>query len=233
MTDALLKLSDGELSDLCSALKSGRLSPPYSPISLERILPRSATVTVCEHLRQLDGSGLTAVMIAHSLDLVLSDRARRFIPEELLQLVITGPDAASAVRDTGVVVREVFANANKSVLVAGYAVYQGHRVFQALADRMVEIPELQVRMFLDVRRGPGDTSIDSDLLRRFREQFRKKDWPPGKRLVRPSSIRLAPMCRWRVNWRRKANWKPSSRTSGSVACFGNPVAANWMTGLTR
>jgi phosphatidylserine/phosphatidylglycerophosphate/cardiolipin synthase-like enzyme len=47
---------------------------------------------------------------------------------------------------------------------------------------MVEVPELQVRMFLDVRRDLGDTSIDSELLRRFREQFRKKDWPSGKRL---------------------------------------------------
>jgi hypothetical protein len=105
MTDALLKLSDGELRDLSSALKSGRVSPPYSPISLERILSRAAAAMVCEDLRKLESNRLAAAAVAQCLDLILSDRARRSIPEELLQLVITGPDAAGAVRDTGVVVR--------------------------------------------------------------------------------------------------------------------------------
>ena len=46
-------------------------------------------------------------------------------------------------RSTAVVVSELFREAEHSVLVAGYAVYQGQRVFQALGDRMVQIPSLK------------------------------------------------------------------------------------------
>jgi hypothetical protein len=61
----------------------------------------------------------------------------------VIDLVTTGPEArTSAHRDTSVVVRELFVNAEHSVLIAGYAVYQGQRVFQALADRMLAKPEL-------------------------------------------------------------------------------------------
>ena len=48
-------------------------------------------------------------------------------------------------------------------MVAGYAVYQGHRVFQALADRMDELPELKVRMFLDIQRGQGTRRLTEKL----------------------------------------------------------------------
>jgi phosphatidylserine/phosphatidylglycerophosphate/cardiolipin synthase-like enzyme len=47
---------------------------------------------------------------------------------------------------------------------------------------MEERPELKVRCFLDVRRGPADTSVDAEILRRFRDDFVKKQWPSGKRL---------------------------------------------------
>jgi hypothetical protein len=66
-------------------------------------------------------------------------------------------------------------------LECGYAVYQGQRVFQALADRMEEIPALNVRMFLDVQRGPGDTSASREIVRRFADRFRVKQWPKDKR----------------------------------------------------
>ncbi len=79
-------------------------------------------------------------------------------------------------------IRELFANARESVLVAGYAVYQGQRVFQALADRMQEIPNLKVRMFLDIQRGPGDTSAATELMLRFAERFRSQQWPEDRPL---------------------------------------------------
>jgi phosphatidylserine/phosphatidylglycerophosphate/cardiolipin synthase-like enzyme len=80
------------------------------------------------------------------------------------------------------VVRELFANAQHSVLVAGYAVYQGRAVFRALADRMQDRPELKVRMFLDVQRGPGDTSMPSEVVKRFAVRFKTREWPEGRLL---------------------------------------------------
>ena len=78
-------------------------------------------------------------------------------------------------------VRELFHTANKSVMLAGYAVYQGHMVFRALADRMEQIPDLNVRMFLDVRRPDGDACSEAEIVRRFAARFKEKDWP-GTRL---------------------------------------------------
>ena len=50
--------------------------------------------------------------------------------EEVIRLVTTSPEALGAAnRDTSVVVRELSHKAEESVLVAGYAVYQGQRVF--------------------------------------------------------------------------------------------------------
>jgi phosphatidylserine/phosphatidylglycerophosphate/cardiolipin synthase-like enzyme len=95
-----------------------------------------------------------------------------------------------------VVVLDLFAHAERSVLVAGYAVYQGQRVFQALADRMQQRPALAVRLFLDVRRPAGDTSSATDVVRRFGERFRRDDWPQGCPLPQvfyfPLSLEAAP-----------------------------------------
>jgi hypothetical protein len=105
--------------------------------------------------------------IAAVLGLLIRDRAQRPLPEGLVDLVNTGPDVVGFNRDTGVVVRELFANATKSVLIAGYAIYQGQQVFHSLAERMRQLPSLDVTMFLDIQRTSGDTSATGELVRRF------------------------------------------------------------------
>ncbi|MHC4404131.1 MAG: DISARM system phospholipase D-like protein DrmC [Planctomycetota bacterium] len=117
------------------------------------------------------------------LELIVKDRDQQAKRAAIIDLVTTGPEAPGVVnRDTSVVVRELFANAEDSVLVAGYAVYQGQQVFRALADRMVQEPDLRVRMFLDVQRGPGDTSAPAELVRRFAERFETQQWPADRPL---------------------------------------------------
>ncbi|MCY2953146.1 MAG: DISARM system phospholipase D-like protein DrmC [Planctomycetota bacterium] len=121
--------------------------------------------------------------IAALLELLCRDRSRRPQVEDAVTLVTTGPEAAGGTnRDTSVVVRELFAHARHSVFIAGYAVNQGQQVFQALADRMREQPHLEVRMFLDIQRGPGDRSAASELVRRFADRFEKHQWPRDGRL---------------------------------------------------
>jgi|GEM_PF-2102913 len=74
------------------------------------------------------------------------------------------------------------AAAASTVLVVGFAMYQGQRVFAALADRMTQIDDLHVRLFLDVARERSDTSLDSGVLRRFADRFVNTQWPAGHRL---------------------------------------------------
>jgi hypothetical protein len=94
------------------------------------------------------------------------------------ELVWTGPELPGAEsRDTLVVVRELFASAESSVLASGFAVSQGKDVFEALARRMGEVPSLRVRLFLNIARPPGNRDSELDLVRAFVGEFRRKNWP--------------------------------------------------------
>lgn len=178
MISSLLLLPESDFPALIGALRSGRLTAPFSAAVVEQLLGHSVTAESIDAMMELQRQAFSEEQIAATLELVLQDRRRRPRLEDAIDLVTTGPEARGVTnRDTLVVVRELFANAQLSVLVAGYAVYQGQRVFQALADQMLTIPNLAVRMFLDIQRGPGDTSAPSELVRRFVHSFRTKQWP--------------------------------------------------------
>jgi phosphatidylserine/phosphatidylglycerophosphate/cardiolipin synthase-like enzyme len=180
MTPHLLRLSESDLRSMVTALRSGRLTPPFPPVALQRMLPVPLASQVSSELQGIHQQGFTPNQIATTIELLLQDRSERPVPEDVIDLVTTGPEAAGVTnRDTSVVVRDLFAHAQTSVLIAGYAVYQGQRVFQALADRMHECPELRVRLFLDIQRGHTDTTTASDLVRRFAERFTAHQWPKG------------------------------------------------------
>jgi phosphatidylserine/phosphatidylglycerophosphate/cardiolipin synthase-like enzyme len=59
----------------------------------------------------------------------------------------------------------------------GYAVYGGERIFEPLAERMRVNPGLKVTFCLDIARKIGDTSLDSEVVRRFGHEFRERHWP--------------------------------------------------------
>ena len=91
--------------------------------TLSGMLFQPPTVEAMDELQRL---GFSEEQLAAALELVFQDRQRRPRLEDAIDLVMSGPEAPGvANRDTRVVVRELFANAKVSVLVAGYAVYQG------------------------------------------------------------------------------------------------------------
>ena len=178
MIDTLVGLSERDLLEAANALRSGRLLPPYSIVAIQRVVSKEAAENTANALVKMADQGFTPEQIALTFEVLRIDRAGRPAIDEILELVTTGPEIEGiANRDTSVVVRDLFANATQSVLIAGYAVYQGHKVFQALADRMMSVPNLQVRLFLDIQRPQGDTSSATEIISRFTRQFRMKQWP--------------------------------------------------------
>jgi phosphatidylserine/phosphatidylglycerophosphate/cardiolipin synthase-like enzyme len=116
---------------------------------------------------------------ACTLELLASALSRPSIGD-LIDLVMTGPPiVGQGNRDTSVVVSDLFRTAEETILVAGYAVYQGEKVFHALVERMTELPALKVRMYLDIQRKPGDTSSSLEIVRRFVHRFQSEEWPLG------------------------------------------------------
>ena len=182
MSEAIRALTAADLRELAGALRAERLGAPYNAAALERHVARELAAALAGELQRLSDEGLRSQHLALFLELLAAERSARVDAGEAIDLVWTGPEAAGTTnRDTGVVVRELFSHAARSVLVAGYVVYKGKRVFRALAERMAELPELEVRMFLNVERRRTDTSLDSEVVKGFRHRFRTKEWP-GPRL---------------------------------------------------
>jgi phosphatidylserine/phosphatidylglycerophosphate/cardiolipin synthase-like enzyme len=183
MQSILTQLNDRSLQRLHEAVVTGRLTFPVSSLTLAQLVPQADVSLLFTELVRLQGLGMTADLLSEWLRVLQDERllARRaqLVPE----LVMTGPETAGAMlRDTGVVVRQLFANAAESVWVCGFAVYQGREIFQALGARMTEQPDLLVRLLLNIDRPYGDTSSDDHLLARFRQRFAETQWPTGVRL---------------------------------------------------
>jgi phosphatidylserine/phosphatidylglycerophosphate/cardiolipin synthase-like enzyme len=182
MDNPILCLLPSDLRALAAGLRTGHLCPPYPPASVQRVLNGAVAGEVSTGLQELVASGLTPTGIARALELVAAGYERRPLIEDIVDLVTTGDANASGNRTTSIVVGELFRKADQSVLLAGYAVYQGQKVFQALADRMQENPDLDVRLFLDIQRRPGNTSAPAELVREFVQRFRARQWPAGRPL---------------------------------------------------
>lgn len=154
---------------------------PYTASGLGRYLTEALAAPVSVSLQELADTGMNPGATAHTLELLASAFSKRPSIDDLIDLVMTGPPVAGqGNRDTSVVVSDLFRNAGETILIAGYAVYQGQKVFHALADRMAECPALKVRMFLDIQRRPGNTSSSAEIVRGFAHRFQSEEWPSGR-----------------------------------------------------
>lgn len=183
MKSHLVQLSDRTLQELAKSLQNNVLTLPLSSLSLARIVPTELVDVVHEELGILSGPTGTSQQLAAVLLLLLAERQRGHVSATKSELVMTGPEPPGTMtRDTGVVVRQMFAGATQSVCLCGFAVYQGRDVFSALGKRMEEIPELNVRMYLNIDRPHGSPATSEQLKSQFRKRFRDTQWPEETRL---------------------------------------------------
>jgi phosphatidylserine/phosphatidylglycerophosphate/cardiolipin synthase-like enzyme len=179
--DVLQLLSASDLSALGLALRSGRLSPPVTELSVQRHCGVALASALASSINLLISDGMQPRHIATMLDAMIQTRKNHHADSELVELVWSGPEARGITnRDTGVVVRELFGSALTEIIIAGFAVYQGHSLFLRLTERMTEVPKLKVKLYLEVRRPHGDTSSASELLWKFKNNFQTHQWPGEK-----------------------------------------------------
>jgi hypothetical protein len=168
-------LTSADLRALASAAKAGRLAQPYSAIALGRYLDPAVARQTADSLNSI---GLSPDALAAALSILADEREAAGLRSGRIELVWTGPELPGAgSRDTLVVVRELFASAESSVLVSGFAVHQGKEVFERLAGRMSEVPALKVRLFLNIARSQGSRDREEQIVQDFVSQFRRNDWP--------------------------------------------------------
>ena len=183
MSQLFPNLSAIDLRALADALKSGRLIEPYNRSLVGRTnIPTSDVDAVVDSLNELERQGFSEKQIATLISTIEEERRSSKKLDEIVSLVITGPEApGTTIRDTGVVVRDLFRSATKSVAVVGYSVYQGQQVFAELADRMNAIQDLEATMYLNLPPIDG-IEEESILTHRFAKDFRTKHWPEGCRM---------------------------------------------------
>ncbi|MGH9474211.1 MAG: hypothetical protein ACRD1M_15880, partial [Terriglobales bacterium] len=172
MPRPLASLAPADLRALAAALRQKRLRPPYAAAG--DVVHASLAPDVAGELARLGEAGCTPEGLAAVCESFL---AAQTPPVPAIELVATAPDGTGPVRDTTVVVHGLFQQAQRSVLVAGFAVYQGQEVFATLAARMREVPGLDVRMFLDISRAAGDTTLEREIVKRFLHRFKTEQWP--------------------------------------------------------
>ncbi|MDP1571943.1 MAG: DISARM system phospholipase D-like protein DrmC [Vicinamibacterales bacterium] len=169
--------SASTLRMVAGALRAGHLGVPLTRFAIERVA--SCPPEVVTTMVALAGEGMAPAHLALLLDEAAAAAEAAMNGQTFTELVWTGPEGtASHSRDTAVVVEELFARAERSVLVSSFVVRGGATVFKPLAARMAERPELHVRLFLHVGREWKDTRDESELLREFAAAFASQwKWP--------------------------------------------------------
>ena len=181
--DALTDLDQMSLLRLADLLESNLLTPPFSTLSLQDHIAKSHVVSVSAYLNDLIQRQVSPSQIALILRSFAAGRQVNPNVSELIDVVVSGPDVAATARDTGVVIRQLFNKAKERVFAVGYAVHQGRSVFRDLADRLDADESLEATLCLEVRREQTNTSLDSQVVRRFARNFVENEWP-GTRLPR-------------------------------------------------
>jgi phosphatidylserine/phosphatidylglycerophosphate/cardiolipin synthase-like enzyme len=178
MSGALRQLARWALSDLADALASGALDAPFSALGVRRFALPADRQPLADELQRLHDKGMTAAHLAEVVRAVLTERDAASEEAVEVELVWTGPEAPGAAsRDTLVVVTELFERARRSVLVAGYSVYDGRSVFRKLIQRMATDPALRVRMFLNIERKDWQRDLDARaVVEHYASHFLKYHW---------------------------------------------------------
>jgi phosphatidylserine/phosphatidylglycerophosphate/cardiolipin synthase-like enzyme len=126
----------------------------------------------------LSAEGMAPAHIGLMLSLLADERESVQGQADRVELVWTGPELGpTASRDTAVVVRELFDRAERNVLLAGFAIYNGREIFDRLAANIDRNPSLDVKMFLNISRSPGDDRTEAQIVTGFRQRFMEEHWP--------------------------------------------------------
>ncbi|MGE0791196.1 MAG: DISARM system phospholipase D-like protein DrmC [Sandaracinaceae bacterium] len=168
----LSDVSTTELENLLTALREGRVRVPLTALALDRI----GADGLRDHVAAL--APFNEETLAALLRAVLDERARRPPTPEL---VWTGPEGPSATaRRTEVIVRHLFASAERDVWMAGYSIDHGGRIFAPLHDVM-KARGVRARFLLhpQYERGEARAPTVETGANLILHRFLERNWPFG------------------------------------------------------
>jgi phosphatidylserine/phosphatidylglycerophosphate/cardiolipin synthase-like enzyme len=177
MNNPLVALSDAALSALTNSLRDGVLASGLNRRTIEQITGQQAG-DVSKYLETLANAGMGPQHMAYLVAAIRETRCQSLDPALLYDLVLSGPDVEGVpTADTAAVVQCLISDAKEEVVLVGYAVHNGKTLFRPLSERMRDDPTLRVVFYLNIGRPHGDTSLSSEIVRRFVQEFKSKHWP--------------------------------------------------------
>lgn len=176
VTDAVLaELAEAALEELAKAVQAGWLSGDSPAAAFAPIAgPRGAALA--DWLLDLETAGFTPSQIARLIRALVAGRCRDRVL--LPDLVVSGPDVPGVpTTDTYATVQAMFQQAEREIILAGYAFHNGKLLFERLAAQKALRPELRIIFHVDVPRRAGDTSTAEAIILRYAADFRERHWP--------------------------------------------------------
>lgn len=177
MVQALYRLPSASLRALAASLREGLLSAGISHYAVQQVSGRhTSDVEAC--LVALTDEGMQPKHIAVLAESIAGARDDSETPSDLFDLVLSGPDVPGIpTADTRAVVHTLIEEAQSEVLLVGYVIHEGQKIFERLAAKMEPPQNIRVVFCLDIPRKYTDTSLSSEIVRRFVGEFRAKHWP--------------------------------------------------------
>jgi hypothetical protein len=176
-TTVLRSLPAGVLKALAAAIKRGQFDAGINHGALAQAVGIGGADLATE-LGSLLAGGFTPSTLGVLLESMIAAREESADPADFFDLVLSGPDIPGIpVSDTSAVLHRLIESANERIELIGYAIHNGKILFERLAARMTECPSLSVHFCVDISRPRNDTSLDSEIVRRYARQFWEKQWP--------------------------------------------------------
>jgi phosphatidylserine/phosphatidylglycerophosphate/cardiolipin synthase-like enzyme len=163
-----------DLLSLSRALVDGRLAAPYSASAVQLAGAGGDAAAFLESLQGTDPS-----VVAWMLERLAQERRRaadRYA--NVAQLVWSGASEGEAsIRDTRVVLDDLFSRARRHVLLSTYVIYQGRSVFSALTRRLRERPDIEVEFYVNLSSKTGDDEGEKAEVEAYLGHFAREHWP--------------------------------------------------------
>lgn len=181
MNDILLDLPAHVRERLSAALDNEELTLTESAVAVSQVLSDGKDAErVAEALHELRAMGMSPKGAAVALRAIGRVNARQRKPD----LVLSGLQVDGIYsRDTRQVFDELIGAAERSIWISSYVYHNGPKVFETLARRMEQRPELSVNLLLNIQRKWGDTTASDHLVHEFARDFWNpaRGWPGARR----------------------------------------------------
>ena len=175
---ALVQLPTPLLQTLAASCESGPLAEAMTLSGVRGIVGDDTAADVHAALHYLLDDGFGPPQLATFLRGLAEAAGASPKPSQLFDVVLSGPAVPGVpTADTAAVMHTLLTLAEDEVLLVGYAVYNGRKLFEPLAARMLERPNLRVTMCLDIPRPYGDARPSGDIVAAFARDFRERHWP--------------------------------------------------------